>query len=163
MARSDTSVPDRVADHEPLAHSAEHHDVDRTAIRHGGHNGGFWRHYVEMFAVMLVGMLVSGYTLVRAVGLTSWDKATSLYPTQCLLAMALGMSVPMSAWMLWRGLGRRNATEMMLVMALPVVPFLCLVWFNITTSAWCGAYCGLTAVAMLGLMLYRRGDYSVHT
>ena len=45
-------------------------------------------------------------------------------------------------------------------MVLPVVPFLCLVWFHVTNSAQCGAYCGLTVVAMLGLMSYRRSQYS---
>jgi hypothetical protein len=33
----------------------------------------FWRHYLEMFAVMVVGMVASGYILARIVGLTSWD------------------------------------------------------------------------------------------
>jgi hypothetical protein len=46
-------------------------------------------------------------------------------------------------------------------MVLPVVPFLCLVWFDITKSAWCGAYCATTIVAMLALMLYRRSTYSM--
>lgn len=86
---------------------------------------------------------------------------TSQYPTQALLAMAFGMTVPMVAWMLFRGMGRRNAHEMALAMVLPVIPFLCLVWFNVTESAQCGAYCALTVVAMLALMRYRRSEYSM--
>ena len=46
-------------------------------------------------------------------------------------------------------------------MVLPVVPFLCLVWFDVTASAWCGAYCAMTIVAMLVLMRYRRSIYSM--
>jgi hypothetical protein len=42
-----------------------------------------------------------------------------------------------------------------------VVPFLCLVWFNITESAQCGAYCAVTVLAMLALMQYRRSEYSM--
>ena len=42
------------------------------------------------------------------------------------------------------------------VMALPVIPFLCLVWFDVTKSAQCGAYCLVGIAGMLGLMLYRR-------
>jgi hypothetical protein len=46
-------------------------------------------------------------------------------------------------------------------MILPVVPFLCLVWYDVTQSAWCGAYCVTTIVAMLVLMRYRRSSYSI--
>lgn len=46
-------------------------------------------------------------------------------------------------------------------MILPVVPFLCLVWFDVTQSAWCRAYCATTIVAMLVLMRYRRSSYSM--
>ena len=46
-------------------------------------------------------------------------------------------------------------------MVVPVIPFLCLVWFDVTKSAQCGAYCALTVVAMLALMRYRRAEYSM--
>jgi hypothetical protein len=46
-------------------------------------------------------------------------------------------------------------------MVIPAIPFLCLVWFDITKSALCGAYCATTIVAMLALMLYRRSTYSM--
>jgi hypothetical protein len=46
-------------------------------------------------------------------------------------------------------------------MVLPVIPFLCLVWFDITESALCGAYCATTIAAMLAIMLYRRRTYSM--
>jgi hypothetical protein len=45
-------------------------------------------------------------------------------------------------------------------MVIPVVPFLCLVWFGVTKSALCGPYCVVTILAMLAMMLYRRGEYS---
>jgi hypothetical protein len=53
-------------------------------------------------------------------------------------------------------MGRRNSVEMAAAMVLPVIPFLCLAWFHVTKSAWCGPYCALTVAAMLGLMFYRR-------
>jgi hypothetical protein len=70
------------------------------------------------------------------------------------------MTIPMTVWMIHRGMGRRNAYEMAAVMVVPVVPFLCLYWFDVTESAQCGAYCAVTVAAMLGLMLYRRCEYS---
>ena len=121
----------------------------------------FWRHFFEMLAAMAVGMAVTVAIFLSIVGLKTWDEITSVYPTQALVAMAVGMTVPMVAWMLYRGMGWRNSYEMALAMVLPAIPFLCLVWFNVTESAACGAYCAVTVVAMLALMRYRRAEYSM--
>ncbi len=121
----------------------------------------FWRHYLQMAAVMGVGMIASGAILMFASGLKTWDEVTIQYPTQALMVMAVGMSIPMAAWMLFRGMGRRNSVEMAAAMVLLVIPFLCLVWFGVTKSAWCGPYCVSTFVAMYALMRYRRDEYSM--
>ena len=124
------------------------------------HLSPFWRHFLQMLAVMMVGMIVGAAVLVTVVGAKTWDEATTRHGTQALLAMAVGMTVPMTAWMLYRGMGRKNAYEMAVVMVLPVVPVLCLYWFHVTQSAQCGAYCAVSVAAMLGLMCYRRSEYS---
>jgi hypothetical protein len=77
------------------------------------------------------------------------------------LVMAAGMSLPMAAWMRFRGMGWRNAAAMTAAMVVPVFPFLCLVWFHVTKGALCGVYCALTVVAMFALMRYRREVYSM--
>jgi hypothetical protein len=120
----------------------------------------FWRHFLEMLAPMVVGMIATGAIFLSIVGLKTWDEVTIQYPTQALVAMAAGMSIPMVAWMLYRGMGRRNSYEMAGAMVLLVIPFLCLVWFGVTKSAWCGPYCLSTVVAMLALMRYHRSEYS---
>jgi hypothetical protein len=125
------------------------------------HHSPFWRHFLEMLATMVAGMIATGAIFVSIVGLKSWDQVTTQYPTQALLAMAVGMTVPMVGWMLYRGMGWRNSYEMAVAMVLPVIPFLCLVWFHVTKSAQCGGYCALTIAAMLGLMRYRRSEYSM--
>src|SRR4051794_22886340 len=124
------------------------------------HVSPFWRHFLQMLAVMMVGMTVSGAVLLTAVGLKTWEEVTTQYGTQALIAMAVGMTVPMAAWMLYRGMGWKNTYEMAAVMAIPVIPFLCLVWFDLTKSAQCGPYCAVTIVAMLALMFFRRSEYS---
>jgi NhaP-type Na+/H+ or K+/H+ antiporter len=121
----------------------------------------FWRHFLEMLAAMAVGMVTAGAIFLLITGLKTWDEAAVQYPTQALLAIAAGMTIPMIAWMLFRHMGHRNAYEMAAAMVLPVIPFLCLVWLDITKSALCGAYCATTIVAMLTLMLYRRSTYSM--
>jgi hypothetical protein len=72
----------------------------------------FWRHFLEMLAAMAVGMVATGAIFLFITGLKTWDDAAVQYPTQALLAIAAGMTVPMIAWMLFRHMGRRNAYEM---------------------------------------------------
>lgn len=125
-----------------------------------GHVPPFWRHFLQMLAAMFVGMIGTGAIFLSIVGLKSWNAVTTEYPTQALLAMAVGMTAPMAAWMLYRGMGWKNTYEMAAAMVLPVVPFLLLVWFDVTKSAECGIYCAVMVLAMLALMFYRRSEYS---
>jgi hypothetical protein len=120
----------------------------------------FWRHFLEMLAAMMVGMIATGAIFLSAVGLKTWEEVTTQYPTQALLAMAAGMTIPMVAWMMYRGMGWRLSYEMAAAMVVPVLPFLCLVWFDVTSSAQCGAYCLVSIGSMLVLMNYRRTRYS---
>lgn len=113
-----------------------------------------------MLGVMVVGMVTSAAIFLTVVGM-QWDEATRRHPVASLLVIAVGMTVPMTAWMLHRGMGGRNSIGMAAAMAIPVIPFLCLVWFDVTASAQCGAYCAISVIAMLALMHYRRADYSM--
>ena len=127
--------------------------------RGAGLGSHFWLHFAQMFAVMVAGMIVSAAIFLTVVQMT-WDEATSERPTASLLVIAAGMSIPMAVWMLYRGMGRKNSAEMAAAMALPAIPFLGLVWFGVTDNALCGLYCISAIVAMLGLMLHRRSEYS---
>jgi len=141
--------------HEPEALPASTPTEDRK-----GRFTPFWRHFFEMFAVMIVGMVACAAIFVTIISLT-WDEATVQYPTASLLVIAAGMSVPMAAWMLHRGMGWKNSSEMAAAMVVPVIPFLCLVWIGATQSALCGPYCLFAIAAMLALMFYRRSEYSM--
>ena len=121
----------------------------------------FWRHLVEMMLVMVVGMVVAAAILLAVVQQT-WNDALVSYPTYSLLAIGVGMTVPMVAWMRHRHHDWRNSLEMGAAMALPIIPFLLLVWFGVTKSALCGEYCAVSCAAMVALMLYRRDEYTVH-
>ena len=120
----------------------------------------FWRHFGQMLAVMMAGMVGSAAVFLTVVQ-KDWEEATASYPVTSLLVIAAGMSVPMGAWMLYRGMGWRNTYEMAAAMVLPVVPFVLLVWFDVTKSAQCGAYCLVSIAAMLALMSHRRDEYSM--
>lgn len=148
-----------ISGHDPA--QPVNHDHGTADLQHRHRLSPLSRHYLQMAAVMVVGMIATGAIFVSIVGLKTWDEVTSQYPTQALVAMAVGMSIPMVAWMRYRGMGRKNSYEMAAAMVLPVIPFLCLVWFGVTKSAQCGGYCALTFVTMYALMRYRRSEYSM--
>ena len=43
------------------------------------HLSPFWRHFLEMLAAMVVGMLVTGAIFLSIVGLKTWDEVTLQY------------------------------------------------------------------------------------
>jgi flagellar biosynthetic protein FliP len=121
----------------------------------------FWHHLAEMMAVMVIGMVGAGAIFLIVIQ-KNLAEAVDHYPTQALLVEAVGMTAPMVAWMRHRGHDWRDALEMGAVMALPVIPFLLLVWFDVTKTAPWHAYCGVSCAAMVALMLYRRDVYTMN-
>jgi hypothetical protein len=130
-------------------------------LAHQRHLWPFWRHFLQLLAAMAVGTIATGSSFASVIGLKAYAQVTVLYPTQILLAMAAGMSIPVVAWMLYRGMGRRNAAELAAAIVLPVLPFLLLVWLGVTSSAQYWGYRATTVVAVLVLMGYRRSTYSM--
>jgi len=134
--------------------------VTAARVGHAGGRSGFWRHFAEMIVAMAIGMFVGLAVFLTAIGMT-FDEALVRRPTAILIVVAVSMTVPMIAWMRHRGHGWRSCSEMAAAMLVPVIPFLCLVWFDVTASAQCGGYCALSVAAMLALMLYRRREYGM--
>lgn len=127
----------------------------RTQISH------FWRHFLEMFAAMWVGMVAGVAVYLAVTGFPSYSQALLHRPVEALLVMAFAMTVPMVGWMLFRGHGRRNSAEMAAAMLVPAAPFAFLAGFHVTRGASSCAYMMLSVLAMLGLMFYRRDVYSM--
>jgi hypothetical protein len=61
----------------------------------------FWWHFLQMLAAMVVGMIATSAVFLTIVGLKTWDEVIIQYPTQSLMTMAAGMTVPMVSWMLY--------------------------------------------------------------
>ncbi len=133
-----------------------------TTVRHKVRISPFWRHFLEMFAAMWIGMMVGKPVFLAITGLSSTAQAGRLYPWQSVLGMALSMTVPMVAWMLFRGHGRRNSAEMGAAMLVPAVPFIILCELHVLEgSTAVGVYMLVSTLAMLGLMACRRAVYSM--
>ena len=128
--------------------------------RDGGSTRRFLRHYAEMIAVMFFGMFVlmapTG-VLFSAFG-TSWSR---LSPAMNMFAMALTMTVPMVAWMRYRGHAWRPNMEMAASMLIPTFAVMGVLWAGLASS---GALMVPEHVGMLGCMLVamllRREEYS---
>ncbi len=123
----------------------------------------FIRHYFEMVLAMLLGMLVLGgatSVLLEAVGVNvgNWDHDL---PALFLFAMAFTMTVPMVAWMRYRGHSAARSAEMAGSMIVPTLLAAALALIGaLETGAALGVQHAVMIPAMLGVMLWRYEHYS---
>ncbi len=124
----------------------------------------FVRHYAEMLAAMFLGMFVLGFAVaalleLAGVDVSSWDSDA---PALFLLSMAVNMTVPMVAWMRYRGHRWGLTMEMSAAMFVPTFAVIALLWAGAESDV--HALMGIQHVAMfpamLGVMLLRREEYS---
>jgi flagellar biosynthetic protein FliP len=123
----------------------------------------FIRHYVEMVIAMFVGMAVlymPAELALNAIG-SSWDE---LSDALMFLGMAVTMTVPMIAWMIYRGHGARANSEMAAAMFLPTFAAIGALWAHVLTDV--GTLMAIEHIAMLlamlGAMLLRPAEYRHH-
>ena len=123
----------------------------------------FIRHYVEMVIAMFVGMAVlymPAELALNAIG-SSWDE---LSDPLMFLGMATTMTLPMVAWMTYRGHGLRSGGEMAASMFLPTFAVIGVLWADVFTDV--GALMVIEhaamLLAMLGVMLLRPAEYTCH-
>jgi hypothetical protein len=117
----------------------------------------FTRHYLEMVAAMLVGM-VTLYPLWLLVD-AAWTRGIEVE----LLEMATAMTVPMVLWMRFRGHGVRPTLEMTLAMYAGFVVLFPLLWGGALSEM--GVMMTghvLMPVFMLLAMLARHEEYAGH-
>jgi flagellar biosynthetic protein FliP len=118
----------------------------------------FLRHYVEMVVAMLLGMLVLGGAATVALDAGRWHEDA---PALMLVSMALTMTVPMVAWMRYRGHGWAPAWEMTASMFVPTFAAIALLWAGAVTDS--GTLMAIQHAtmfpAMLAVMLVRREEY----
>jgi hypothetical protein len=117
----------------------------------------FIRHYIEMVVVMVLGMVVLGAPANALVH-------TSGRPGLMLAEMAVTMTLPMIAWMRFRGHDWRPCNEMAASMILPAAGAIGLLAAGLVTGV--GALMVLEHAAMLASMLFamllRRDEYTSH-
>ena len=124
----------------------------------------FARHYAEMVAAMVIGMVALGMpaeAALQAMGSGASDLERDA-PALLLLGMATFMTVPMVGWMMYRGHTRRANAEMAASMFVPTFGVIALLAAGIVTDA--GALLVIQHVVMLPsmllAMLLRRDEYT---
>ena len=127
-------------------------------------NRHFARHYVEMLVAMVFGMVVLGTPATVALGAAgmSMSELHNDLPALMLFGMAVTMTVPMVAWMRYRGHGWAASAEMSASMFVPAFATIALLWGGLVQDI--GALMLIEHVAMLPsmfvAMLLRREEYS---
>jgi hypothetical protein len=127
-------------------------------ISHAGPRFHFVRHLVEMMVAMWIGMPL-GRGIFAAVYGSASNDAVRQHDIAWTLLMAVAMTVPMVAVMLYRGHSRRSAGEMAAAMIAPALPFVALKVGDVITAPVAGPYMGASMVAMIALIVYRRREY----
>jgi hypothetical protein len=125
---------------------------------HLGSRFHFARHLVEMLLAMMAGMMVGAFLFATALG-TSVPEARREHALAWVLVMALDMTVPMVAVMLYRRHSWRSAGEMAAAMILPALPIVALQQHHVVSGSAGRLYMNVSMLAMIALIIYRRNEY----
>jgi hypothetical protein len=122
----------------------------------------FARHYLEMVAAMVVGMVVLGAAIRGVLALAGVEFSLARHPELTSLEMAFDMSVGMVVWMRHRGHGWASSLEMCGAMFAPALALFPLLWLDIIDAE---SMMALEHIVMLPLMLLvmlrRRSEYGL--
>jgi hypothetical protein len=128
-------------------------------------NATFIRHYIEMVVVMFAGMIVLGLpgeAALKAIG-SGTSQLRHDAPAIVFLGMMATMTIPMVAWMRYRGHRWQPTLEMAASMIIPTLVAIALLAAGIMSFE---ALMGLEHVAMLlgmlAAMLLRIDEYTTH-
>ena len=125
--------------------------------------GRFVLHYIEMCAVMCIGALVLSVLFFGAAGLFGYTDMPRQFPELSVLVIAINLSVPMAAWMRFRGMDWRPTVEMagstMVVGLLLIAAY----WLGIVAKgSLVDVQTSLACPVMLAVMSVRFPLYSAH-
>ena len=120
----------------------------------------FVRHYLEMVAAMIAGMVLLSPPLMmtsRALGYTFMFD-----PTIRTLVMAMNMNIGMAVWMRYRGHTWERTLEMVAGMTAPFLVWLVPMWMGLISEATLNVVGHLSMlVGMWAAMMFRRAEYSM--
>jgi hypothetical protein len=124
----------------------------------------FVLHFFEMCAPMCIGFAVGDVVYFWAAEQQGYSEPFTQLPELSVLVVTLTMTVPMAAWMLFRGMPRRATAEMSASMPVVAIVLLALGWLTIVPRGDLALLeHGLMMPAMLVPMFFRLDLYSGRT
>jgi uncharacterized membrane protein YozB (DUF420 family) len=121
----------------------------------------FLWHFLEMCAPMCIGFAVGDLVYFWAAGRFGYSEPFSDLPELSVIVVTFTMTAPMVAWMLFRGMPRRETTEMAAVMPVLAIALLLLGWLAILPKGDLALLeHGLMMPAMLVPMFFRLDLYA---
>jgi hypothetical protein len=131
----------------------------------GRRTWNFARHFLEMCLAMCVGGAILHFGVFTGIAALSGTQSLRVaYPELSLVVIAILLTAPMAAWMVYRGMPWRPTLEMSAV-ALGLAIFM-------IAAAWVGAipesalqitfgrFCGIACAGMFIVMLFRLDLYT---
>jgi hypothetical protein len=134
--------------------------LDARLSSRSGSKRAFARHFGEMLLAMFLGMGVLG-GLAAVIFAASGGSSSDLPGGVRVMLMGVYMTVPMVAWMRYRGHAAARNFEMALSMMVPTLAAAVLAWAGaLGTGAALGVQHVVMVPAMLGAMLWRYDHYA---
>src|ERR1700693_3955491 len=131
------------------------------AIRFLQPTGRFALHLLEMCMAMCVGAVALSLIFFEGANLIGYPNLPNTHPLVSTFVLAINLSVPMVAWMRFRGMDWRSTLEMSGATMAVGILFIAAAWLGIISKAspfeWLRA---LACPIMLAVMLFRFNLYS---
>jgi len=138
------------------------------AIGIGKQIWNFVRHFLEMCISMCMGGAILSVVVFAGIpALTGGGNLRELYPQWSLFTIAVLLTLPMAAWMTFRGMAWRPTLEMSVVPVGLAVLLIGLAWAGWIPSSTLqiefSTFCGIACVGMFAVMLFRLDLYTGRT
>jgi hypothetical protein len=124
----------------------------------------FLQHYLEMCAPMCIGFAVGDLIYFWVAGRLGYSDPFSQLPELSVAVVTFTMTAPMVAWMLFRGMPRRETAEMAAAMPVLAIALLALGWLALVRKSDLALLeHGLMMPAMLVPMFFRLDLYTARS
>jgi putative Ca2+/H+ antiporter (TMEM165/GDT1 family) len=124
----------------------------------------FARHFLEMCISMCAAGAILSLLVFGMPALIAGANLREQFPQLSLIVIAILLSLPMAAWMLFRGMEWRPILEMAAVPFGLAILLIGLAWLGAASDSILqttfGTFCGISCVGMFAVMLFRLDLYT---
>lgn len=133
----------------------------------GRQSWNFARHFFEMCISMCAGGAILSLIVFGVPALIWASNLREQFPALGLILIAILLTLPMAAWMRFRGMEWRPIVEMSAVPIGLAILLVGLAWFGVASESTLqitfGSFCGISCVGMFVVMLFRLDLYTGRT